>query len=95
MASRFTWDVSCDPRATRARAERVCDEVVRLIGPDGRGVTVEVKGAAFGEIRDGLQARKVPFGTTTTTGEASALHGSVVVSRGGTVVGNVTARAAR
>jgi hypothetical protein len=54
MASRLTWDVSCDPRAPRARAERVCDEVVRLIGPDASGVTVEVKGAAFGEVRDGL-----------------------------------------
>jgi hypothetical protein len=34
---------------TRRRVERVCHDIEKLIGPDARGVTVEVDGSRCGE----------------------------------------------
>ena len=56
----YVRDYSCDADATRRRVERVCHDIEKLIGPDARGVTVEVDGSRCGEAEPQKKKKSTP-----------------------------------
>jgi hypothetical protein len=94
----YVRDYSCDAGATRRRVERVCHDIEKLIGPDARGVTVEVDGSRCGEIKarlGELEKRGIIIinkGAARTvapapvSGAETTVDGRVVVKRNGAVV---------
>ena len=90
----YARDISRDPRAVTRRVERVCAEVVELIGAEASVATVDVEGQACGELKASLAKRGIKSTGPAPSGPASAtkLDAAVVVRKNGAVAGRITAR---
>jgi uncharacterized protein (TIGR02145 family) len=99
----YARDISRDPRAVARRVERVCAEVVELIGAEANVATVEVEGQACGELKASLAKRGIkstgpapaasgPAPAASGPASATKLDAAVVVRRNGAVAGRITAR---